>query len=206
MRGYCLFDPLLMLIPSFLTQENQFFHTMNLSISLHKPPYLLLLLLLSSLLSLTVAADPTCTFTAASTASPIPFPKSEVAGYYAQAPTQQSPESILDRLESESKIRNKLALYAIATDGKNFSALSNVFTQDVVLNFLPTYGVVRGLDNFVAVLMKTLAEVDTQISLGTELIKVFEDNPCIASSFSYFTVTYLGKGKFEGKVWKLFCY
>lgn len=178
---------------------------MYLLASLTRPSYFFLLLsILSLFLPTTNATDPTCTYTAASTASPIPFPKSEVAGYYLQAPTRQPPESILDRLESESKIRNKLALYAIATDGKNYSALSNVFTSDVVLNFVPTYGVVRGLDTFQGVLMKTLAQVDTQISFGTELVKVFEDNPCIASSFSYFTVTYLGKGKFEGKVRKAF--
>lgn len=127
------------------------------------------------------------------------FPKSVLVDFYYQPPTQQSSEAILDRLESESKIRNKLTLYGLATDGKNFTGYERVFYESVV-TYLPPFGLVSGLADVKAVVQKALEPYDTQSLFGTQVIKVYEDDPCRASTLTYFSTTFFGKGDDKGKV------
>ena len=98
-----------------------------------------------------------------------------------------------------SQIRQTLALYPLAIDGKNFAALSRVFTPDVVANYSAPLNVLTGLSTVQATLEQSLMYVDTQHSYGTQVIEVLEGG-CTAKSVTYFTANHFGKGKYYGQV------
>ena len=64
-------------------------------------------------------------------------------------------------------LQQTLALYPLAIDGKNFSALSAVFTQNVVANYSAPLNVLYGLEAVEAALQASLAPVTTQHGLST---------------------------------------
>jgi hypothetical protein len=152
------------------------------------------------LLPVFCASGRNCTLPEAPPTAPAAIPKSQLVEFYYQPPSQQSPADILDRLESVSTIRDKLTLYSLAVDGKNFSNFERIFTKDAAVDFSADIGQVKGLENIKEAVEKALASVETQSLLGTQTIKVYEDDPCTASSLTYFAVTSFGKGEFEGKV------
>ena len=98
-----------------------------------------------------------------------------------------------------SQIRSTLALYPLAIDGKNFAALSRVFTPDVVANYSAPLNVITGLSTVQAVLKQSLMYIDTQHSYGTQVIEVLAGG-CTAKSVTYYTATHFGKGKYYGQV------
>lgn len=98
-----------------------------------------------------------------------------------------------------SQIRQTVALYPLAIDGKNFAALSLVFTPDVVANYSAPLNVLTGLSTVQATLKQSLMYTDTQHSYGTQVIEVLEGG-CTAKSVTYFTATHFGKGKYYGQV------
>ena len=97
------------------------------------------------------------------------------------------------------QIRNTLALYPLAIDGKNFGALNRIFTSDVVANYSAPLNVITGLLNLQAVLNASLFSVTTQHSFATQIIDVLEGN-CKAKSITYFTATHFGQGDYYGQV------
>ena len=97
------------------------------------------------------------------------------------------------------QIRNTLALYPLAIDGKNFDALNRIFTSDVVANYSAPLNVITGLLNLQAVLNASLFFVTTQHSFATQIIDVLEGN-CKAKSITYFTATHFGQGDYYGQV------
>lgn len=64
-------------------------------------------------------------------------------------------------------LQQTIALYPLAVDGKNFSALSAVFAPNVVANYSAPLNVIYGLEAVEATLQAALAPVITQHALST---------------------------------------
>lgn len=64
-------------------------------------------------------------------------------------------------------LQQTLALYPLAIDGKNFSALSGVFAPNVVANYSAPLNVIYGLEAVEATLQAALAPVTSQHALST---------------------------------------
>lgn len=99
----------------------------------------------------------------------------------------------------ENQIRDTLAHYPLAIDGKNFPALDLVFTQDVVANYSEPLGVLTGLASVVAALQSSLSPVRTQHAFSTQLIEVLEGESK-ARSLTYYTASHFGQGDYYGQV------
>ena len=99
----------------------------------------------------------------------------------------------------QDQIRNTLAHYPLALDGKNFAALNLIYTADAVVNYSAPLNVLTGLPQIEAVVEQTLRAVLTQHSYGTQVIEI-EKGKTRARSVTYFTATHFGKGNATGKV------
>ncbi|KAJ5127857.1 hypothetical protein N7448_008636 [Penicillium atrosanguineum] len=95
-------------------------------------------------------------------------------------------------------IRNTLAIYPFAIDGKNFDALSKVFSADAIANYSEPLNVLTPLHSIQSVLKQSLACVTTQHLYGTQWIDVL--SPTTAQSVTYFRAAHFGKGDTEGQV------
>jgi ketosteroid isomerase-like protein len=95
-------------------------------------------------------------------------------------------------------IRNALAHYPLAIDGKNFAALSLVFAPKAVANYSAPLGVLQPLSTIQSTLQSSLAKVTTQHSFGTQIIEVL--TPASAVSVTYYTATHFGMGASEGQI------
>jgi ketosteroid isomerase-like protein len=93
-------------------------------------------------------------------------------------------------------IRTTLALYPLSIDGKNFNALSEVFTSNAVANYSAPLNVLTPLSTIQSVLQASLAAVNTQHAFATQLIDVL--SPTSAFSVTYYTATHFGRGPFLG--------
>ena len=92
-------------------------------------------------------------------------------------------------------ITQKLALYDIAIDTKNFSALSGAFTADVVPNVAPVP--IKGLAAYEAFLQADLAGSRTKHTTDTVFVSNIE--PYTAQSISYSDAIYFGRGSALGQ-------
>ena len=99
----------------------------------------------------------------------------------------------------QDQIRNTLAHYPLALDGKNFAALNLFYTADAVANYSEPINVVTGLPAIADVVERTLRPVLTQHSYGTQVIEI-EKGKTRARSLTYFTATHFGIGNATGKV------
>ncbi|OCL11105.1 hypothetical protein AOQ84DRAFT_353204 [Glonium stellatum] len=95
-------------------------------------------------------------------------------------------------------IRQTLSAYPFAIDSKNFDALTNFFTEDVIANYSTPINVLNGLNAVKTALSASLASVHTQHALTTQLINI--DGPQTASSKTYFTASHFGLGVYEGEI------
>lgn len=95
-------------------------------------------------------------------------------------------------------IRNTLALYPLAIDGKNFPALGLVFAENAVANYSTPLGVLTPLSVIESGLEASLAPVITQHSFGTQVIDVLSSNS--ATSVTYYTATHFGQGQYVGQI------
>lgn len=86
---------------------------------MYPTPFILILTLI------TLLPNPTLTQTKPSLPAPIPF--ASLPSLYTDATTPQNPVNI-------AQILNTLSLYPLAIDGKNFTALSEVFTEDAIVS------------------------------------------------------------------------
>ena len=100
---------------------------------------------------------------------------------------------------SQEQIRNTMAHYPLAIDGKNFAALDLVFTQNAVANYSAPLGVLIGLPQIKAVIQQALAPVISQHALSTQVIEIEKGNRK-ARSVTYFTASQFGTGNKTGKV------
>ncbi|KAL4866918.1 hypothetical protein BDV12DRAFT_172267 [Aspergillus spectabilis] len=113
-------------------------------------------------------------------------------------PTLFPPPIAVDPISTES-IRKTLALYPLAIDGKDFDALSLIFTEDVVANYSAPLGILTPLSNIQETLSASLACVSTQHSFGTQLIDVV--SPFEATSITYYQASHFGlREGFTGEV------
>ena len=102
----------------------------------------------------------------------------------------------------ENQIRDTLAHYPLAIDGKSFAALDLIFTQDVVVNYSVALGVLTGLSSVISALQSSLSPVRTQHALSTQLIEILEGEST-ARSLTYFTASHFGQGDHYGQVCRL---
>lgn len=99
----------------------------------------------------------------------------------------------------ENQIRNTLAHYPLAIDGKNFAALDLVFTQHVVANYSEPLGVLTGLPAVVSALESSLSPVGTQHAFSTQVIEILAGE-VEARSLTYYTASHFGQGDYYGQV------
>ncbi|KAL8797483.1 MAG: hypothetical protein Q9195_000299 [Heterodermia aff. obscurata] len=92
-------------------------------------------------------------------------------------------------------ITQKLALYDIAIDTKNFSALSGTFATDVVANVAPVP--ITSLAAYEAFLQADLAGSRTKHTTDTVFVSNIE--PYTAQSISYSDAIYFGRGSALGQ-------
>ena len=135
----------------------------------------------------------------ASTTTPLPpaIPSSSWAAAYAPAAYPQ-PATII------AQIVNTLALYPLAIDGGNFSALSLVFTEDVVADYpVAGLGILTPLSVLEQGLAAASANTTSQHAYGTQIVEITGEGQ--AKSLTYFTATLFGKGKYYGEVCHCYC-
>lgn len=104
------------------------------------------------------------------------------------------------RADTDLEIRNKLSLYAIRLDTKEFGLLDEVFTADVVANYsLPgTAGTYYGLTAVEDFLKSNLPpNVVTQHAITTIVIDFSDEST--PTSVSYVTANYFGQGNLTGQ-------
>ena len=119
------------------------------------------------------------------------IPQSSLPIAYSKATTPQDPKTV-------GQILNTLSLYPLAIDGKNFAALSLVFTEDVTTNYSEPLNILTPLATVKVVLEESLRPVISQHSYGTQIVEVLGE--CEARSVSYFTASHFGVGKYVGQV------
>lgn len=106
-------------------------------------------------------------------------------------------DHVADPFDVEA-IRNVLAHYPLAIDGKNFDALKLVFAPNAVANYSAPLGVLTPLSTIESVLKTSLTPVTTQHSYGTQVIDIL--SPVSAVSVTYYTATHFGMGKYAGQI------
>ena len=114
-------------------------------------------------------------------------------------PTSYHSSLKLQDADIQNQIRNTLAHYPLAIDGKNFDALDLVFTTDAVTNYSAPLFVLAGLDEIKRVLQRSLSPVLSQHSYGTQIIEI-EKGRETAKALTYFTASHFGVGNATGKV------
>lgn len=104
------------------------------------------------------------------------------------------------RPEIDLEIRNKLSLYAIRLDTKQFDLLDEIFTSDVVANYgLPgTAGVYHGLTAVKDFLRSNLPPHSiTQHAITTIVIDFSDESTPVSTA--YVTANYFGQGNLTGQ-------
>ena len=137
--------------------------------------------------------------TYASTPTALPaaiLPSSWTAAYVSAA----YPQSATDI----AQIVNTLALYPLAVDGGNFSALSLVFTEDIIADYpIAELGILTPLTMLEQSIVAASANFNSQHVYGTQIIEITGDGQ--AKSLTYVTATLFGKGKYYGEVCHCHC-
>jgi hypothetical protein len=95
-------------------------------------------------------------------------------------------------------IRNTLALYPFAIDGKNFDALDKVFAQNAFANYSVPLNILTPLSNIQSALAASLKCVTTQHLYGTQLIDSV--SPTVVESVTYYRAAHFGSGQATAQV------
>ncbi|ETN41353.1 uncharacterized protein HMPREF1541_03288 [Cyphellophora europaea CBS 101466] len=96
--------------------------------------------------------------------------------------------SVVDPYSIEA-IRQTLALYALALDGRNFEALRKVFTTDVRANYSDPIGVLDGVQAIIDTLPPGVTSfASTQHHYGSQYIHICGRNTAV--SVTYFQATH----------------
>ena len=94
-----------------------------------------------------------------------------------------NPQALPDPVATES-IRQTLALYAYAIDGRNYEVLRKVFTTDVRANYSDPIGMLDGVQAIIDTLPPLLSSfVSTQHHLGTQLIRICGLNSAVSVTY-----------------------
>lgn len=101
---------------------------------------------------------------------------------------QFTPQALPDPIATES-IRQTLALYALAIDGRNYEVLRKVFSTNARANYSDPIGVLNGVQAIIDNLAPGLSTfVSTQHHLGTQLIHICSLTSAV--SVTYFQATH----------------
>ena len=99
------------------------------------------------------------------------------------------PAPVPTDLYAMEAIRQTMAVYAMAIDGRNWDALKKVFVSNVRTNYSDPFYEIKGLQPLVDALAPGLASfVSTQHLLGTQAIHIC--SPTTAVSVTYFQATH----------------
>ena len=96
---------------------------------------------------------------------------------------------------AELEIRQKISLYALAIDQKNFGLLSDVFTPNAVANY--PNRVVQGLPAIQTFLKAQLADIVTQHTISSTVVDFV--NKRSPNSTSYLVAYSFGQGNLTGQ-------
>ena len=152
------------------------------------------LLLLASFI-LTPFADPT--YVSTTTTLPAVIPSSSRTTVYAPAAYPQSATDI-------AQVVNTLALYPLTVDGGNFSALSLVFTEDVIADYpILGLGILTPLTMLEQSIVAVSANCYSQHAYGRRIVEIMGEGQ--AKSLTYVTATLFGKGEYYGEVCHCHC-
>lgn len=106
------------------------------------------------------------------------------------------PAPVLTDATSIEAIRQTLAIYALAIDGRNFQALTKVFTTNARANYSDPIGVITGVQNIISTLAPGLLQfASTQHFLGTQYIDICSLTTAVSVTYfqaSHFFVPYTG--------------
>ena len=150
-------------------------------------------LLLSFIVAFFAISAPAST----TTALPAAIPSSSWTAAYASAAYPQPATDI-------AQIVNTLALYPLAVDGGNFTALSLVFTEDVIADYpIVGLGILTSLTMLEQSILTTSASFTSQHAYGTQIVEITGEGQ--AKSLTYVTATLFGKGKYYGEVCHCYC-
>lgn len=122
--------------------------------------------------------------------------------YYHQPSVQQSLLNILNRLKFEVKIRDKLTLYSLAVNEKNFFNLNRIYIKNAVIEVSSDYSLFKELKIIKKASEKSIKNINTRLLLRTQIIKIYENDLYTASSFIYFISIYLSKDMLVRKIRK----
>ena len=100
---------------------------------------------------------------------------------------------------AELQIRNKLSLYAIAVDTKDFGLLADVFTKSAVANYSapPPNDIFRGLPAIQEFLKVSVRDFVSQHAISSTLIDM--KNRLSPNSTAYVVASFLGQGNLTGQ-------
>lgn len=113
-------------------------------------------------------------------------------------PTAYGESGVASNPSDLEAIRNVLAHYPLAIDGKNFDALDLVFTSNAVTNYSAPLNILTPLSAIKSGLKASLAPVTTQHSYGTQVIDVTSSKSAL--SVTYFIANHFGIGVHAGKI------
>ena len=131
------------------------------------------------------------------TALPAAIPSSSWTAAYASAAYPQPATDI-------AQIVNTLALYPLAIDGRNFSALSLVFTEDVIADYpIAGLGILTPLTMLEQSIVAASVNFNSQHAYGTQIVEITGEGQ--AKSLTYVTATLFGKEKYYGEVCHCHC-
>lgn len=101
---------------------------------------------------------------------------------------------------TDVQIRDKISLYSIALDTKNFALLSEVLTVDVVADYglPPPNALVHGLAENQKVLKAAIDHYTTQETISTTVVDFIDENS--PNSTAYLVANYFGKGNLTGQL------
>ena len=101
---------------------------------------------------------------------------------------------------TDVQIRDKISLYSIALDTKNFALLSEVLTVDTVGNYglPPPNALVHGLADNQKVLKAAIDGYVTQETISTTVVDFIDESS--PNSTAYLVANYFGKGNLTGQL------
>lgn len=120
----------------------------------------------------------------------LPLVGSDQISLYDLAALARTTSNIADVLATHY-IRDTLALYALALDGRNLDVLDRVFTPDVHATYMEPLGVLRSLSELKTGLSKVLSGfTSTQHNYGTQIINITSPDTAVSVTYihaSHFT-------------------
>lgn len=135
---------------------------------------------------------PLCTFSVFLLSSAIATSTSDIAPIALSSLADGCTPEVYTDAGTIEAIRNTLAIYPFAIDGKNFDALSKVFATDATANYSAPLNALTPLSTIQSTLKASLACVTTQHLYGTQWVDVV--SPISARSITYFRAAHFGKG------------